>query len=273
MKLPLILAAVALLAAAPAAAQHDHHAAPPPAAGAPEWTKLPTISAGLRGRMGAAIEVFNGAAFEATVTAPDGAATTLPLAEGKASHKPAVGNYHLVTAVDACDVHVATASTAVYFPNPGDAPTAILEAPRKGLTIMPERLPREHAAYRAGETWRFVVTMDGQPFPGAKVRFETANGSREELVSDIDGTVDVTFPEDFPPRDQRPPEAHGRPVTAGFVVAAIHQTGTLQHIGAFNHSYRPGAFDGSSLATGAGFAVLGMVFAAPLLRRRKGGAK
>lgn len=273
MRFPMFLALV-LLAAAPAAAQHANHGAPPAAdAGEPEWTKLPTLSAALRGRTGAQISVFNGAAGEVAALAPDGTTTTLPLAAGTASYKPATGNYHLLTAVDACDVHVATAATAVYFPNPGRAPTDILAAPRQGLTIVPERLPREHSAYRAGETWRFVVTMDGQPFPGAKVRFETANGSRIELVSDVDGTVDVTFPEDFPPRDQRPPEAHGRPVTADFVVAATFQTGTVQHIGAFNYSYRPGAYDGASLAMGAGFALLGMVAAAPLLRRRKGGAK
>lgn len=273
MRLPLLLAA-ALLAAAPAAAQHEGHGAPAQAAaGAAAWTGLPTIAARLQGRIGAQITTANSAATEVSVVAPEGGTATIALSDGKAGYKPAGGNYHLVSAVDACDTHVATASTAVYFPNPGPAPTAILQQSRPGLTVTPERLPREHAAYRAGETWRFLVAMDGQPFPGARIRIETANGSRSETVSDIDGRVDVTFPDDFPPRDQRPPEAHGRPTTAEFVVAAIHQTGTVQHIGAFNHSYRPNAYDGMSLAAGAGFGVLGMALAAPFVRRRKGGAQ
>lgn len=267
-----VFLAAALAAAAPAAAQHEGHGAPPPATTA-EWTSLPRVSARAQGSRGAQIVTANSAATEMSVLAPDGGTTTLALTDGKAEFKPQGGNYHLVTAVDACDVHVATATTAVYFSNPGPAPTAILKRNAEGLRMTPERLPREHAAYRAGETTRFRVTMDGQPYPGAKIRFETANGSRSEWASDLDGWVAVTFPEDFPPRDQRPPEGHRRPTTAEFVVAAIHQTGTVQHIGAFNYTYRPNAYDGSSLAAGAGFGFLGMVAAFPLLRRRKGGVK
>ncbi|HSV29943.1 MAG TPA: hypothetical protein VLL76_10305, partial [Candidatus Omnitrophota bacterium] len=264
------LALAALLAAAPALAQHENHGAPPPSPNG--WTTLPIVEARLKGRMGVELSAPNGAARTMVVTPPKGEKATLDAPGGKASFKPVDGNYHLVTAVDACDVHVATATTAVYFPNPGAAPTKILKQPAEGLTVVPDKLPREHASYRAGETWVFHVAKDGQPFPGAKVRLETGNGTKAELVSDMEGKVAVTFPEDFPPRDQRPPEAHGRPLQSPFVVAAIVQTGSLQHIGAFNHVYRPGAYDGMSVWAGAGFGLVGMALAAPFVRRRRTGA-
>jgi hypothetical protein len=159
----------------------------------------------------------------------------------------------------------------VYFSNPGPAPTALLAAAPDGLAVVPERLPREHAAYRAGEVARFRVTFNGKPQGGAKVRFETSNGTRTEATAQPDGSIAITFPEDFPPRDQRPPEAHGRPTEAQFVIAAIGQIDGAQHIGAFNYSYRPGAYDGMSLWAGMGFAALGMVSAVPFLRRRDKG--
>jgi hypothetical protein len=266
--LPLL--AVLLAAAAPAQAQHAGHDMPArPAATA--WTTLPLVQARPQGPGGAEVRLTNSAALDVTMTSPKGDSVSVLTEAGKAKIKPDTGNYHLLTAVEACDTHVATAATAVYFSNPGPAPTALLKRAQTGLTVLPERLPREHGAYRAGETWRFRVAFDGTPFPGAKVRLETSNGSRAELVSGIDGSVEVHFPEDFPPRDQRPPERHGQPDQAQFVVAAISQTGATQHIGAFNYVYRPNAYDGSSLWTGAGFAALGMICAVPLLRRRAKG--
>ncbi|MGE5546224.1 MAG: hypothetical protein ACM33T_04975 [Solirubrobacterales bacterium] len=269
----LSFALAALLTAAPALGQeHDHGAAPQSAATG--WTSLPLVQATLKGRGGAELVTANSAAREIAIVPPKGTAVTLAVADGKATFKPQIGNYHLVSAVDSCDTHVATASTAVYFSNPGPAPTEILRQPAAGLSVVPERLPREHGAFRAGETWRFLVSMDGKPLSGATVRVETGNGSKAQLLSDAAGLVNVTFPDDFPPRDRRPPETHGRPTQAPFVVAAVMQSGELQHIGAFNYAYRPGADDGMSLWAGAGFAFVGMVIAAPLVRRRnKGGAR
>lgn len=273
-RLPLCLLAAMLAGTAPARAQHSGHDMAPPAAPSSSWTTLPLVQVNGRGANGAEITTANGAPSVVTVVPPKGDSTAPALNGGIATFKPAVGNYHLVRSVETCEAHVATAVTAVYFANPGPAPTGILRQAAPDLTIMPERLPREHGAYRAGEDWRFVVRFNGQPFPGAKVRFETSNGTKTEFRSGLDGGVTVTFPDDFPPRNERPPEGHGRPTQAQFVIAAIDQTGAVQHLGAFNYTYRPGAFDGSSLWAGAGFAALGMIAAVPFLRRRaKGGCR
>lgn len=273
MKRSILLATALLLGSQHAHAQHSGHDMPTRAE-AKAWTQLPLVVARARGPMAAEISLANSSAGEVTFSPPKGSAHTLTLANGRTEVKAEIGNYHLVSAVDACDSHVATASTPVYFSNPGPAPTTLLKQEQAGLTVLPLRLPREHGAWRAGEVARFRVAFDGKPFPGAKVRLETSNGSRIETDSQLDGTAEITFPDDFAPRDQRPPEAHGRPTQAQFVIAAISQTGTVQHVGAFNHVYRPGAFDGTSVWTGLGFAALGMVSATPLLRRRaKGGRK
>lgn len=271
MKLIPWLAALSIAAALPAQAQHAGHDMPAKAEPT-AWTDLPLVSARTRGPGGTEVRVVNSAAREVVVSPPKGELRTLELANGRAEVKPEIGNYHLLSALDSCDTHAATASTAVYFANPGPAPTTLLRQTRDGLTVTPERLPREHGAWRAGDTARFVVTMDGNPFPGAKVRFETSNGTKTELSAQPDGSVEIRFPEDFAPRDQRPPEAHGRPTQAQFVVAAIDNSSGVHRLGAFNYTYRPNAYDGMSLWTGAGFAALGMISAAPLLRRRdKGG--
>lgn len=266
MKRSLVLA-LALLASGPVAAQHNHGGGTAPQAA---WTSLPLVQVRPQGRLEmVAAPVNMSLATGVTVVPPKGAPKVLSLEGGRARVVPDVGNYHLARVREDCDSHVATAATALYFSNPGPAPSALLAEPGDGLAILPERLPREHSSFRAGETWPFRVTVDGRPLPGARVVLETANGTRQRLSADLDGRVLVTFPADFPPLDQRPPEVHGQPAGAAFVVATTLETGARPQTAAFNLSYRPATLDGTSPWTGAGFALVGAVLAAPLVRRRR----
>lgn len=267
---PIAFVTVVLLAAsAPALAQHENHAAPPTGRGqAQAWTTTPMVLGRPAGRAEAVAIPANMDADTLTVIAPDGTNGGLPLESGQARIKPKSGNYHLVLAQGRAGQAVVNAASAVYFSNPGPAPSHILANPPAGLMLLPERLPREHANFHSGEAVRFRLTADGTPLPGMPVQVETANGTHQKLRTDLDGWVQVSFPADFPPVDQRPEEAHGRPLTAGFVLSASLNTGVQPHLASFAYAYGPNQLDKASPGFGAGIALLGMAFAIPLVLRR-----
>jgi hypothetical protein len=194
---------------------------------------------------------------------------TLPLAGGaEVKASPAVGNYHWLSARAEMPEYVAVATSAHYFGNPGPAPAGLLLARKNELELIPQPLPREHAGYREGEEWRFLLRFDGQPLAGRKVTLETANGSRAEFVTDEKGMALVSFPADFKAEEGRG-NGHGRR-QAGFVLAAEQVAGGKTYLTTFNYGYSPGPYANRNLWTGVGFLALGMMAAAPLLRRKKG---
>lgn len=254
--------------AAPAGARPRHEAK--------TWTRLPNIQTTGRGeRNTVKLKVFGMDATELTVYAPGGPAERLrvryPLgAEGASisSAAPGMGNYHWVVARVETPEEVRVASTAWYFSNPGDAPTQLLRETRHELEIIPQPLPREHASYRESEKWRFLVRWQGKPLPRQAVHLETELGTRMSVLTDEQGLATVVFP-----RDQRPnptqANEHGRPPRAKFVLATEKEEGVRRYRTAFNFQYGPDPDRQRDLAWGAGFAILGMVAALPLLRRRQ----
>jgi hypothetical protein len=139
------------------------------------------------------------------------------------------------------------------------------------LEILPVDLPREHRHYRAGETWSFVLRRDGQPLADHPLLFESAQGSRTTLHSDARGRVALTFPDDFPELEAGDEHGghRGGPRSAFVLSASWQYADGRELLTAFNYEYRPGAYAGKSLWLGGGFALLGMLAATPLLRRRK----
>lgn len=270
MRLIAFVTVVLLAASAPAQAQHEHHAAAP-AERSPSktWTAIPMAQGRPAGRAEAVAMTANMDIDSLVVIAPDGTTGALTLENAQARIKPKSGNYHLVLAQGRAGETTVNAATAVYFSNPGPAPAKILSNPPAGLMLLPERLPREHANFRSGEAVRFRLTADGTPLPGMPVQVETANGTHQTLSTDLDGWVQVSLPADFPPVDQRPQEAHGRPLTAGFVLSASLNTGAQPRLASFAYAYGPHQLDKVSPASGAGMALLGMAFALPLILRRK----
>ncbi|MBR9970945.1 hypothetical protein [Magnetospirillum sulfuroxidans] len=267
-----LMAAIAVATASPALAQHDH-ASPSAQAAAQGWTATPIVTARPAGRLEAVATPLNMTADAVRVVPPQGPTRSLSLNDGKARITPEIGNYHLVLASSDHDGSFITAATAIYFSNPGPGPGDLLAAARPGLLLLPERLPREHSSYRSGESVRFRLMADGQPLPGAVVNLETANGTHQRLYSDLDGWVLVTFPADFPPIDQRPPQVHGRPNGSAFALSARLGSGAIPRLASFAYTYGPDQLDGTSPWAGFALAVLGMVLAAPLVIRRTGAAK
>ncbi len=196
----------------------------------------------------------------------------VPLRNGKGAVRPLgkrQGGWYRVTARSRDGR--SRAGTVVYFSNPGPAPREMLKHPLSGLDLSPVMLPREHRHYRARDTWPFVLRLNGRPVAGEKVLLETAGGTREVLVTDAQGVVEVTFPDDFrQEQTQAGGHGHGHNPGQAFVLSAtIADENGHTMTAAFNFRYRPHAYSGKSLWLGAGFALLGMLSATPLLRGRE----
>lgn len=188
------------------------------------------------------------------------------------SLSPRQGGYYRVAAMQPRQDGLRMASTVVYFSNPGPAPRSMLATSALPLEIVPLALPREHRHYRANERWDFELRMDGQPLADHAVRLETAQGTQQTLRSDTQGRVRVTFPDDFPPTSADAHAGHRRSPRSEFVLSSRWQTADGRALStAFNYHYLPDKYAGKDIWLGAGFAVLGMVVASPLLRRRATG--
>lgn len=274
---------LASLLAGPAVAQHDHAGTPPAGAGQRSWTVRPLLlPAGGRGEREAAQVKALGIQAEAlTVYSPDGPSDALrrdyPVsAEGTkiAPGSPRVGNYHWLVMREETPEQVKVASTAWYFGNPGPSPRDLLAESRHELEIVPDPLPREHGSYRESEKWRFLVRLNGSPLASQPLTLETEFGTRTTFVTDQSGIATVLFPRDF--RPPPPDKAEGRGgharQSAKFVLSTEKHEGQRHYLTAFNLTYGPDADRGRSLAWGAGFCLVGMLAATPLLRRRSAGA-
>lgn len=181
------------------------------------------------------------------------------------------GGYYRVAAMASKGARLRIASTILYFSNPGPAPRAMLAESAMPLEIVPLALPREHRHYRADETWDFELRAQGRPLADHPVSFETAQGTRLSLRSDADGRIRIDFPDDFPaaePGDGH--QGHRRGPRSDFVLSASWRDADGRELStAFNYDYRPGAYVGKDIWLGGGFALLGMLAATPLLRRRE----
>lgn len=245
-----------------------------------DWTGYPLIqpAMGGRGERGTVqLTQNNLAAAVLDVYAPDGPdetkhrqVTLAPEGAKIAPVSPKNGNYYWVSAREEKAGQVNVASTAVYFSNPGAAPTRLLLERHNELEIIPQPLPREHGSYRESEKWSFLLRYDGKPLANREVRFETEFGSKSVFTSDGEGKVTVLFPYDFKAEEPGRGDDHQRgPRRARFVLAAQHEADGRQYLTAFNYTYSPDATRGKSLGAGVGFLMLGMALAVPLWRRGK----
>jgi len=187
--------------------------------------------------------------------------------------KPATGGFHLLTAREEQADKVRVASTVHFFGERGAKnPTAMFMLQKNELEIIPQPYPREHSRYRANGAWQFLVRFNGQPLANQKVVLETSNDSRQEFLTDAEGKVAVRIPDDFRPVAEQAQGAghdHGMRRGADLVLAVERAEEGKTYLTAFNSSYGPDAFDGRSLGWGLGFTLLGMLGAAPLLRRKQ----
>jgi hypothetical protein len=243
-----------------------------------EWTKHPLLlgRAERSERSGAILALSNLTAETVTVHAAEGPPDRLqqqypvtPEGARIAAVTPKIGNYHWVVAREETPDMVRVASTAWYFGNPGESPKDLLTVAKHELEIVPAPLPREHRSYREAEKWQFLVRFEGQPLPNQRLAFETEFGSRSSVVTDAQGLATLVFPRDFKPSGASAAEQNASRQRSRFVLATEKEKDGRRYQTAFNYTYSPDPERNRSLAWGAGFGVLGMLAATPLLRRRK----
>jgi hypothetical protein len=274
---------LAAVQAAAGEAAHHHHGHDHETATARDWTEQPRLvkARGFNRSMTLLRPV--GLRIDSATVLPSVAADAppqhqvVPLREGKLAVRtvgPRQGGYYRIAAMQPTETGARIAGTVLYFSNPGPSPRAMLAQPAMPLEIVPASLPREHRHYRAGETWSFLLRGEGRPLADHPVLFETARGTRLSLSSDAQGRVEVPFPDDLPEvAEEAGHGGHRRGPSSAFVLSAQWRTPAGRELStAFNHEYRAAAYAGKSLWLGSGFALLGMLAATPLLRKRREGA-
>ncbi len=260
---------------------HDHAAMMQGMGKPASWTLYPTLKTRVSGQsretmqtvvmpqniVAASIETWSNNLKE------DGAHRKLEMKMGGAMLDNAVnGGFHWLSAREEQGNSVRIAS-AVYYNGERGAknPIAMFMQLKHELEIIPQPFPREHSRYRANEDWMFIVRFNGQPLGAQTVQMETSNGSMAEFISDAQGVIKVHIPDDFKAEEEMKDGAahnHGMRRGADFVLEAEYADGDKHYLTAFNSSYGPNAYDQRSLAIGAGFTLLGMLGAVPLLRKR-----
>lgn len=239
------------------------------------WSKQPLLL--IAGRPEAGISPFAANGLESsqlTVFSPDRnqPPQTLDKEQGRWLAKPlemGVGGFHWLTSRSASVTEIRSAASVVMFPGKGPSPAQLLSDYPMGLDIRPVRLP-ERGSFREGSEWSFLVRFDGLPVANKTLLLETENGTQAKFPTSTDGIATVIFPRDFDPAsiDQ---EAGMTRTRKGYVVSAELEREGVKHVSAFNYFYSPDVMRERSLLWGAGFTLLGMGLALPLLRRKEAG--
>lgn len=125
-------------------------------------------------------------------------------------------NYHALVAKRRTDKLTEVAVRYPYMRGKpsGFSPSTLTGGVKASYEIVPSPLPREHRRYHAARDAVFVVRYEGQPVPKTAVTLTTANGSTLKEVSDRNGAVRFTFPDDF--SETKPGRRNNKP--AEFVV-------------------------------------------------------
>ncbi|MBF0446293.1 MAG: hypothetical protein HQL68_11965 [Magnetococcales bacterium] len=188
--------------------------------------------------------------------------------------KNSIGGYHWVMARHESAELVEVATSIVYFSMPAPPPTEMLNRVKNRLEIIPQPMPREHAHYRAGESWPFLIRFHGKPLAAQTVNFISEQGESLSFTSNTNGIAEITFPKEFKTQTEAKVEGkkmrhgHTRP-KANFILTTTYLVDGKRYQTTFNNDYRPGPFFNKSLATGFGFMFLGVILATPLLRKPK----
>jgi hypothetical protein len=222
--------------------------------GAPEVVTEHAGSGGHHRGGPVAFYLREGEGAEAAVWAPDVTSKPLAVMQGKAALKPTgADGYHLLFARRSVPGEEQVALRYRYFPGKpsGRSPTELLQAQLSRLEILPTPLPREH--------WRF----ESQPLAGTAVTMVTSNGTFIEEVTDAQGRVEFTLPEDF----VQVGSGRAANAPAEFMVSAAHGTDERAYRTTLSADYHvnPAHWEsllGGGIALAAGFAC-GLV----LLRR------
>lgn len=263
--------ALAICIFSPVVLAHSEHGGHASVASISTWTTYPLLRANMTrgGSPGLKLEA-SGEAFDQVRLQTPEVQQAVALTGGPSSwfvSKPQMGTGGHLWFVASKEEgnQILRASTYYFFPAKHQVPTEMLRAPRGGLEIVPMRL-QEHGGTREGTRWRFLLRHENQPLASHSLQMETEGGTRQTFTSDANGVAEITFPRDF--LAERLKSKEGMNARQEFVLAVRHEAGGKQYLTTYNHSYNPDRMRERSLPIGVGVLALGMVLAAPLLRRK-----
>ena len=176
-------------------------------------------------------------------------------------------NYHAIVAKKRTKDMTEVAIRYPYFNGKpsGFSPKVLTGAVKASYEIMPSPLPREHRRYHATHDAVFVVRHEGQPVPKINVTLTTANGSTLNQVSDRNGAVRFTLPDDF--AETKPGRRNNKP--AEFVVFSEYSAKGHQYKTTFSNKYSVDPRHWQSTQLGAVVLAFGFISGVVITRRSR----
>lgn len=146
------------------------------------------------------------------------------------------------------------------------SPTKLTALSKSDLEIVPSPLHREHDRYTGSKEYRFKVTFHGVALSNVPLSLETSNKTKNDYMTDSQGYVRITLPDDFtnvkPGRGNRPGE---------FLLHTRFSEGDKLYVTSFTMPYSPNPNDHwQSQELGAGAILIGFLGGMLLYRRSKG---
>jgi len=239
--------------AATASGGHQHHGHQPE-----QKAQQPAQPQPRRRGGGKKLALVNGEGAVVKFWAPDLNRQEIVLeGDGFTIPKPAVDNYHAVVAERQQGNLKQAAIRYEYMRGrpSSESPSKLAGAQKTEFEIVPNPIPREHHRYMTDAKWEFIARFGGSSISGVRVTLETSHGSRVHGVTDEEGRVRFTIPDDFPgvkPGRRNNPSAELHVYAEHRKEKALYQTD-------LSAPYYVGAHHWTSTAQGLVFAGLGLL--------------
>ena len=165
-------------------------------------------------------------------------------------------NYHALVAVYEGEGYMESAIRYLYLRGKpsGESPRLLTATPKTAFEIVPSPLPREHRRYETNHDVVFVLRHNGGALANNSVSLSTSQGTTLSAMSDRNGAVRFTLPDDF--KVTKPGRKANRP--AEFVVSSEHSVDGVSYRSSMSAAYY--VDPNHWLSTELGFSVLALGF-------------
>ena len=149
--------------------------------------------------------------------------------------KTGMDNYHALIAERGIEnIHESSLRYPYMRGKPsGESPEKLIKSHKLPLEIVPEPMVREHWRFYSQNTHRFLILFNKKPLNDSWVILKTSNGSNIELMTNQEGYVDFTLPDDF--TDIKPGRRANKP--GEFILRTAHVDGEITYSTTFTAPY------------------------------------
>jgi hypothetical protein len=149
--------------------------------------------------------------------------------------KTGVDNYHALIATRQSEKQHESSLRYLYMRGKpsGESPNKLVNKHKLPLEIVPDPMVREHWRFYSQNTHRFKLLFNQKLLPETWALLKTSNGSTIELMSDKEGYVNITLPDDF--SEVKPGRRANKP--AEFMLRTAHVLDDKTYITNFTSAY------------------------------------